>query len=313
VLALIQPGLVERFAGLRGRFVCAQPFRHVVIDDFLAPEFCRQLLSEFPPFDERRALNERGEVGGKAVHHNLAQLGPAYTRLDRMLRSREFLNFIGGITDIPDLLYDPEYVGGGTHENRDGQDLDPHVDFNYHPKSQLHRRLNLIIFLNPDWDPAWGGSLELHLNPWLPGEQNRFETVVPVMNRCVLFETTENSWHGFRKIVFPPDKKHLSRRSIAVYFYTRERPAAEHAPSHGTFYVPWGLPEHIRAGHTLSQEDVASIRLLLDRRDTHLRFLYERELEFMSALSAIIKSRAFQLSRMVLWPLRKIRDLQRRI
>ena len=124
------------------------------------------------------------------------------------------------ITGIPNLLYDPDYVGGGTHQNLHGQDLDPHVDFNYHPKNQRHRRLNLIVFLNPEWREEWGGAFELHVNPWLPPEEDTVKTIVPITNRCLLFETSENSWHGFRRINLPPEKKHLSRRSIAVYYYT---------------------------------------------------------------------------------------------
>jgi Rps23 Pro-64 3,4-dihydroxylase Tpa1-like proline 4-hydroxylase len=294
-------------AALRASFQAAVPFRHLVVDDFLESGYCRELIRQFPAFDRERALNEFGEVGRKAVFQQLRQLGPAYQRFDRMLRSREFLAFVGELTGIPQLLYDPDYIGGGTHENLDGQELDPHVDFNYHPRTRYHRRLNLILFLNPEWESEWGGSLELHRDPWLPPEENPIQTIVPAANRCVLFETSEHSWHGFSRIRLPADKSTLSRRSIAVYFYTRQRPAAETAPDHATVYVQRPLPAHLAPGQTLSDADVQEIRELLARRDQQLRFLYQRELKFSALLDSIIRSPVYRLAAAATWPARKLK------
>jgi len=305
VLELISAAVRDRAESLRGAFQSAQPFRHLVMDDFLTAEFCRELMAEFPAFDANKARNELGEVGGKAVFTNLPRLGPAYGRLDGMLRNREFLGFMGEITGIRDLLYDPDYVGGGTHENLDGQDLDPHVDFNYHPTTHLHRRLNLIIFLNPEWREEWGGALELHVNPWLPAEENPLKTIVPVANRAVVFETSEISWHGFKRINLPAEKKNISRRSIAVYYYTKQRPADEVASPHSTIYVPRPLPDRFQAGTTLGQEDVDTLRVLVARRDQQIRFLYEREKEFSTAVQVMMGSKAYRFYMTVIQPLRK--------
>jgi Rps23 Pro-64 3,4-dihydroxylase Tpa1-like proline 4-hydroxylase len=304
VLEFISAAVRERAEALRGEFQSATPFRHVVMDDFLTPVFCGQLMAEFPPFDPKKARNEFGEVGGKAVFMNLPQLGPAYSVLDKMLRNRKFLSFMGRITGIPDLLYDRNYVGGGTHENLDGQDLDPHVDFNYHPDTYLYRRLNLIIFLNPEWRKEWGGVLELHVNPWLPAEKNPLKTIVPVANRAVVFETSEVSWHGFNRISLPPEKRHLSRRSIAVYYYTKRRPADAAGLPHSTIYVPRPLPAHIQAGYTLSEEDVDALRTLVVRRNMQIRFLYGRDKEFSTAVQVIMRSRAYRFYMMMIHPLR---------
>jgi Rps23 Pro-64 3,4-dihydroxylase Tpa1-like proline 4-hydroxylase len=304
VLDLIQPAIRNRVEELGRDFQSAQPFRHVVMEDFLTPEFCRELTSEFPAFDREKARNELGEEGRKAVHTNLPQLGAAYLRLDALLRDRAFLEFMGRITGIPHLLYDPKYVGGGTHENLHGQDLDPHVDFNYHPLTQLHRRLNLIVFLNPEWRAEWGGALELHVNPWLPEEEDRVKSIVPIFNRAVVFETSEISWHGFKRIELPPEKRHLSRRSIAVYYYTRRRPADETAAEHSTVYVPRQLPEQMRAGYSLKQEDVDALRTLMARRDMLIRFLYEREKEFSPSVRVMLGSKSYKLYKMLIQPVR---------
>jgi hypothetical protein len=269
-------------------------------------------MAEFPSFDDTHALNERGEVGRKAVFMDLAERGPAYARFDQMIRSSEFLALTSRITGIPNLLYDPEYVGGGTHENLDGQDLDSHVDFNYHPRRQWHRRLNLIVFLNPEWDESWGGCLELLFDPWTPDGARPASAVVPIANRAVIFETNEHSWHGFRRIELPAAKKTISRRSIALYFYTKERPRSETETTHGTIYVPRHLNGHIQAGHTLREEDVEEIRNLLARRDTQIKFLYDRELEFSKVLSEIQSWPAFRLGRALTWPVRAIRQIVKR-
>jgi 2OG-Fe(II) oxygenase superfamily len=296
---------------LASRFAAAKPFRHIVIDDFLAPQFCRQLIDEFPAFESGHATNERGEKGRKSVVSEPARLGPAYARFDQMIRGREFLELMSGITGIPKLLYDPEYVGGGTHENLDGQDLDPHVDFNYHPSRQWHRRLNLIVFLNPEWERDWGGCLEFLSNPWTADGAQPAEAVVPLANRAVIFETNEHSWHGFRRIRLPAEKQDISRRSIAIYLYTEDRPEAELAVSHGTVYVQRQLPDHIQPGYAVKEDDVEEIRGLLARRDTQIRFLYEREIEFSTLISEMIRSPSFRIGRAITWPARALRHVVR--
>ena len=143
-MSMLHPGVRNQVEDLRQRFAANRPFRHVVIDTFLEPSFCEQLIRDFPLFRAGQSINERGEQGRKAVFPNLAKLGPVYARFDRLMKDREFLALVSRITDIPELLYDPEYIGGGTHENLDGQELDAHVDFNYHPKRGLHRRFAAV-------------------------------------------------------------------------------------------------------------------------------------------------------------------------
>jgi hypothetical protein len=272
VVAVISEATRARLPELAAQFQRREPFRHVVIDDFLDRAAAERLLAEFPAFDPKYAMNENGEVGQKAVVERIRAVGPSYAALDDLIQTREFLALLSRITGIDDLRYDPDYFGGGTHENREGQDLDAHVDFNRHPVTHTHRRLNLIVYLNHEWDDAWGGSLELHSDP--RSEDDRVTRVTPLFNRAVIFETTEWSWHGFSRITLPEAKRALSRKSIALYFYTEERPTEELADTHSTIYVDRPLPERFVAGRTLDGDDVQELKVLLKRRDMHIERLY---------------------------------------
>ncbi|HKD05259.1 MAG TPA: 2OG-Fe(II) oxygenase [Bryobacteraceae bacterium] len=298
----IAPTVTESADELAGKFAAARPFRHVIVDDFFEPGLCAELVEQFPRFDRGHSLNESGRPGKKSTIQEVRSIGAAYRRVDQIIRSVDFLRLIATITGIGEPLYDPDYVGGGTHETLPGGELDPHVDFNYHPRTRLHRRLNLIVFLNPRWESEWGGCLELLSDPWDRDPQR----IVPVANRAVLFETTESSWHGF-DLVNPPEGLDISRRSFAIYFYSKARPATQMTASHGTFYYQRQLPEHIRSGRTLSEEDAREIQRLIDRRDHQIRFLYERELRFSKLIEGITNSASFRVGRAFTWPIRMLR------
>lgn len=267
-------GVLEARDSLAAEFAAAIPFRHIVIDDFLDPDYCARLMDEFPVFDEKLAVNEDGAVGAKAVREQIRGIGPAFEALDDLSRSEPYRALIGHITGIGDLHHDPHYFGGGTHENLHGQGLDAHVDFNYHPITREHRRLNLIIYLNPEWRDEWGGSLQLHRDPYLPPSRDEIKVVTPLANRCVIFETNEYSWHGFPRIELPEDKRHLSRRSFALYYYTASRPADETAAEHSTIYVEQHLPEWYHPDMRLDAAELQRIRNLVASRDQHLKRLY---------------------------------------
>ena len=268
--------VVENVAQFRHRFQVASPFRHVVIDDFFVPGFAAGLLQEFPAFDRSLAINEDGLIGRKAVHETVSTIGPTYRRLDTLVASRTFRQFVAKITGISDLLYDPDYYGGGTHENLSGQDLDPHIDFNFHPVTGSHRRLNLILFLNAQWERSWGGILDLHRDPHVPPERDEISRVEPLFNRCVIFETTEHSWHGFERIDIPDSAAITSRKSFALYYYTDDRPPEQTGPPHSTIYVERHLPSRFKVGRTLTADDVEVLRGILARRDQHMERLYRQ-------------------------------------
>jgi hypothetical protein len=270
--------VVRNADSYRDAFLHGDPFKHVVIEGFFESAFAEALLSDFPSFNPRLATNELGMTARKAVNTNIREISPVYQQLYQAIGSKPFLDLVSRISGIPDLILDPKMYGGGTHDNQHGQELDPHVDFNYDEAQQLHRRLNLIVYMNREWLGEWGGALEIHSNPHDPAT-NRIARYDPLFNRCVMFETNERSWHGFPKINLPDDKRHLSRKSISIYLYTRDRPAEEIAPMHGTFYVQRPLPKHLAPGHTLTEREVENLQWLLKVRDGWIQAYQRMELE----------------------------------
>lgn len=241
----LNPAVISAAKYLQSKFKSAVPFPHIEIDNFLTREAAEQLLDDFPAFESGNNLNEFGLPGLKSIRPDLRSISPVYSSLWKFLGSSEFLHTMSTITGIPDLLADPTMFGGGTHENKNGQNLNIHVDFNYNRDQRWHRRLNVLLYLNKHWENHWGGRIELHSNPWGPRGEDAERIYNISFNKVVIFATSENSWHGFKEIQLPPNIKDagLTRKLVSIYLYTRDRPREEIAPAHGTFYVPDRVPE----------------------------------------------------------------------
>jgi hypothetical protein len=273
---------------LAEKFSQAVPFRHVCIDGFFDDAIAGRMLEEFPSFAAEKAINEFGDVGLKTVHEKLSDISPFYGEVARYLNSPEFSAFMGRLTRIDGLIWGGESMyGGGTHENLEGIDLDPHVDFNYDDRNGLHRRLNVLVYLNRDWEESWGGQLELHSDPREP-TRNYVKTFLPKFNRCVIFETNEYSWHAFPRINLPLNKKHLSRKSLAIYLYTKERPREEVVGGHTTFYVQRPLPDTVRPGEVLSFENYQLIQHLLYKRDMFIKLYQDMQIRSGEERAALL-------------------------
>ena len=146
------------------------------------------------------------------------------------LNGSVFLQFLEQLTGIDGLIPDPYFGGGGLHQIERGGYLKVHADFNWHPKLRLDRRLNLLLYLNKDWKEAYGGHLEL----WSRNMTRCVQRILPIFNRCVIFSTTDTSYHGHPDPLRCPPS--ITRKSLALYYYTNGRPEQEQSAPHDTLF-----------------------------------------------------------------------------
>ena len=223
---------------LHARYVAAEPFPHIVLDDFLVPQFADEIASELEACDigDWHRDDHEDQV--------LKRTMPQPERLPKMtaaalryMNTEPACRFFSALTGIADLRPDPNYVGGGVHVSLAGGRLGVHADFNLHPQTGMHRRVNALIFLNRDWDPLWQGQLEL----WSKDLTRPAVTINPGPNRLVAFTITDDAFHGVpTPIACPPDRK---RFSLALYYYTTDRPEEEKAPFHWASWRRAGEPD----------------------------------------------------------------------
>ena len=210
----------------------ADPYPHLVMDDFLLRSHAEQLHRVFPGPDDPLAWDRFGAQGYEVkLGSSDERAFPAALRgAIHDFNSGPFVRFLEALTGIEHLLPDPHLRGGGIHLSRAGDHLGIHADFNWHDGLQAHRRLNLLLYLNPDWQPGFGGELEL----WDTTGTQLCRRVEPVFNRAVLFTTRSDTFHGHPTPWAAPVGIH--RRSIAMYYYTSQRPEGEIRPAHNTLY-----------------------------------------------------------------------------
>ena len=199
----------------------ADPFPNIYFDNFFNPEMLEKVLAEFPDMKKKADLEfeEPGQV--KRATKGEYPFGENTRALAHYLNSQPFLDFLTALTGIWTILPDPYFEGGGFHQILPGGYLKIHADFNKHRWSKLDRRLNVLVYLNKDWDEEWGGHFEL----WDKDMQGCKKKLAPVFNRMAIFSTTDFSFHGHPDPLRCPSDR--SRKSFALYYYTNGRPEEE--------------------------------------------------------------------------------------
>lgn len=225
--------LGEEAVQLAREYQQASPFPHIMLDGFLAPRHVKSIQQEFPGPEEElewRRVDLVSSAGDLVQDRKLGfgdvnRLGPALRELLWELNSGSFLRILENLTGIEGLIADPKLQGGGIHQVLPGGMLAVHADFTRHSLYDLDRRLNVLVYLNEDWNDDWGGELEL----WSADMQRCERRIRPLAGRCVIFNTSQTSFHGHPRPLTCPEGR--TRKSIALYYYTQGRADADVEPT----------------------------------------------------------------------------------
>lgn len=202
----------------KGRFMQAKPFPHMVIDDFLIQDIAEAALKDFPDVTDAGWIHYIHFNEKKHGLNKVELLPTTFQELIKSLNSPKFVSYLSDLTGIKNLIADPQLEGGGLHQSSKGGFLNIHADFTVHPhKRKWRRRVNLLIYFNKNWQKEFKGELELWDNKMKSCEQK----IEPIFNRCVIFETSEDSYHGFPDAINFPEGD--SRKSLALYYFTEEK------------------------------------------------------------------------------------------
>ena len=204
----------EKLRAIGKQWGNAVPFAHAVIDDFFDPKIAHALADEFPPFGNELWNEYNNPIEIKKTCNAWDKFPPTTYRAFWLLSLPTFVGELAHAVGADDLVADVGLNGGGWHIHACGGKLNPHLDYSMHPKLNYQRRINLLVYLNPDWQSEWGGRLGFYADDGgQPGEL--VKAVEPKFNRAVIFDT-RNSWHGLcDAITCPPDQY---RKSLAMYF-----------------------------------------------------------------------------------------------
>ena len=243
---------------LNSEFLVAEPFNHIVIDNFWEEDIAEELYNEFPEYDDNKVWNAHynNAIENKKACNHWDKFPKTTYKAFNFLGSNEFIENVRTVASRPDLVMDFGLHGGGWHAHMNGGNLNMHLDYNVHPKLGLQRKLNIIVYMSKDWYPEFGGGLEL----WSHDEETNqpkahVKTVDIKFNRAVLFDTTQNSWHGLPLPLSCPDD--MVRQSMAAYYVgkvpaeTDDRPRARFAPRLDQMGDP-AIEELIRQRSSLS-------------------------------------------------------------
>ena len=196
-------------------FHSKKPFPYAVVDNFFNKTIAKKLEIEFPKYKDKNLHEYKNYCEVKKSCNNRNLFPPLTYKIFTILNSKEILKLISKEAKISKIMPDYGLNGGGWHLMNNKGKLNPHLDYDLHPKINAQRKLNLIIFLSKNWIKKWGGETSFFSrntkNKNMPGKL--IKKIYPKFNRAIFFDTSKMSWHAVEEI-----KTKKIRKSIAVYY-----------------------------------------------------------------------------------------------
>ena len=195
------------------------PFNYCIIDNFFNNKIANELSHLFPKYNSNIWHEYKNKIEIKKTCNNWNSFDKLTYSIFLELNSDIFVKLLSKKMKI-NLISDPGLHGGGWHIHSNKGNLNPHIDYSVHPKIDFQRRINLIIYLEKNYKTRYGG----HLGLWSHDAKNNqpgklIKEVFPKFNRAIIFDTSQNSWHGLSRIVSLP--RNIYRKSIAVYYLSK--------------------------------------------------------------------------------------------
>jgi Rps23 Pro-64 3,4-dihydroxylase Tpa1-like proline 4-hydroxylase len=192
------------------------PFPHIVLDGLFAESLLDQAIAELPTASAKWTTYDTVNES-KQVCSDAGLFGPTAEVIVHALNSAPFVRFLERLTGIGGLIPDPHLHAAGYMKVSPGGFLGLHYDFATQRELKLDRRINVLLYLNRDWLPEWGGQLELHSNDPVTDPKHQEVAIDPLFNRVAIFNTP-NALHGHRRPLTCP--KGRARLCLSWYYYT---------------------------------------------------------------------------------------------
>jgi Rps23 Pro-64 3,4-dihydroxylase Tpa1-like proline 4-hydroxylase len=209
---------------IKSKFTVTNPFNHIVLDNIINTTILNKALDEIKSIPDNELLSDY--VYGvdnvqinKFCYRDFNKL-KYMSYIKNYFESDIFIKWLEEISGINNLQKDISSEGAGIHIIKQNGKLAIHSDFNRHKTTKQYRRLNLLLYLNKDYQEEYNGHLEL----WNKQMTSCDQKISPLFNRIVIFKVDDDANHGHPEIW---NSENSNRTSLALYYYTDDRPEHE--------------------------------------------------------------------------------------
>jgi hypothetical protein len=195
-----------------------EPINHWEFPKLLDYETTKRLKYELNElFDFKKSEFKFFDRNGSAMYEwckYTKKETPAAYALFSYFHSTEFVRYLEEITNINGLIPDIHLHGAGYMRCGNGDSLKIHTDFNWQNDIKLNRALNLVIYLNENWEEEWNGDIQF----WDKKNTNCVKSYFPKWGNAIMWQYDELGFHGHPNPIQCPTGQF--RDGFRFFYYT---------------------------------------------------------------------------------------------